>query len=104
MTQIFDQDGALKAFGKEHILKATVDVFLSEAEGMRAKLREARAGGDLVETAHWLKGGFAALYAPAARDAAERLELAAREGRDTSALVSELDDAIVRLCQHLRTE
>lgn len=104
MTQIFDQAGALKAFGKEHILKATVEVFLSEAEGMRSKLREARSGGDLVETAHWLKGGFAALYAPAARDAAERLEQAARAGNDTGALVSELDQEILRLCQHFTTE
>lgn len=99
--EVFDRAGALKAFGKEHILRATVEVFLSEAEGMRQKLRDAADGGDLAETAHWLKGGFAALYAPAARQAAEDLETAAREGRDTSPLVASLDQEMVRLLAHL---
>ncbi len=99
--EVFDRAGALRAFGKEHILRATVEVFLSEVEGMRQKLRDAAQGGDMGETAHWLKGGFAALYAPAARDAAERLEAAARDGRDTSALVAALDGEMVRLSEFL---
>lgn len=98
--EIFDQAGALKAFGKEQILRATVEVFLSEAEGMRQKLREATRGGDMAETAHWLKGGFAALYAPAARHAAEELETAARDGRDTASLAAALDEEILRLSAH----
>ncbi len=95
---IFDREAALRAFGKEHILQATIEVFLSQAPAMLARLHEP---GDLVETAHWLKGGFATLHAPAAREAAERLERQARAGGETGAARQALDEEIVRLCRYL---
>ncbi len=100
MTEVFDRDSALAAFGKDSILRAVVTIYLEEAEFARARLQESLASHDLEklrETAHWLKGGFSTLHAPAAREAAASLESAC----DRQASFDEMEPLARRLLEEM---
>lgn len=100
VTEVFDKNSALAAFGKDSILKAVVTIYLEEAEFARARLEESLTSQDLGrlrETAHWLKGGFSTLHAPAAREAAASLEAAC----DREASFEEMDPLARRLLEEM---
>lgn len=100
VTEVFDRDSALAAFGKDSILMAVVTIYLEEAEFARARLQESLASQDLEnlrETAHWLKGGFSTLHAPAAREAAASLEAAC----DRHASFDEMEPLARRLLEEM---
>jgi len=100
VTEVFDRDSALAAFGKDSILMAVVTIYLEEAEFARSRLQESLASRDLArlrETAHWLKGGFSTLHAPAAREAAASLEAAC----DREASFEEMDPLARRLIEEM---
>lgn len=74
--QIFDKEAALKAFGRESILKASIIVYLEEVPAMQERLQKSLSLplSELRETAHWVKGAVSYMHAPAARATAQRLE------------------------------
>ncbi|GFK93635.1 Autoinducer 2 sensor kinase/phosphatase LuxQ [Fundidesulfovibrio magnetotacticus] len=70
--------------GKERTLATLLDIFLRDAPGRTARLRQAWGAGnaqEVAEEAHSIKGSAAVVGAVRLKAAAEELELAARSGR-----------------------
>src|SRR5262249_8162774 len=81
---VFDQHAALaRVQGDNELLQDIVGLFFEEAPTLLLALREAMARGDcqaLTRAAHSLKGTVSSFGAPAAREAALRLETMGRSG------------------------
>jgi two-component system, sensor histidine kinase and response regulator len=101
---IFDRDAALaRVEGDGELLLEILEVFLDDSPRLLMRIREALRRKDLKmleQAAHTLKGSTGNFCAPAAYEAASRLELIGREGKLEKAREAwvELEKAI----QHLR--
>jgi CheY-like chemotaxis protein/HPt (histidine-containing phosphotransfer) domain-containing protein len=88
-SAVFDQQAALaRVKGDREMFQEIVELFCAETPEMLAALRASIARGDgpaLERTAHSLKGTVSSFGAPAARDAAFRLEAMGRSGDLTQA-------------------
>jgi HPt (histidine-containing phosphotransfer) domain-containing protein len=91
----------------ETLLREMCGIFLSESAHLLEKLRQAVAGGEadsIMRAAHSLKGEVSYLSAPAATEAARRLEDMGHEhdmARAPEALAS-LEREMERLCRSIR--
>jgi two-component system sensor histidine kinase/response regulator len=100
---IFDRDAALaRVEGDAELLLEILEVFLDDSPRLLIRIREALRRKDLKaleQAAHTLKGSVGNFCAPAAYEAASRLELIGREGKLKSAQEAwvELDRAIEQL-------
>jgi CheY-like chemotaxis protein len=100
---ILDREQVMKRVaGDVELLKELIDIFLEECPPLLAAIREAIAGQDgeaLEQAAHKLKGAVGNFSAPAAAEAALRLEVMGRE-RDLAgadAAYADLESGIERL-------
>jgi CheY-like chemotaxis protein/anti-sigma regulatory factor (Ser/Thr protein kinase) len=103
-----DFDTALleRAAGDPVLRQRIARLFLDHAPAVRARLHDALAGRDaagLVDAAHWLKGAIGNLPAPAASEAAARVEILARAGdlEHAAAVCETLDAELDRLATAL---
>lgn len=82
---LFDQDAALaRVEGDAELLLEILEVFLDDSPRLLIRIREALRRKDLKtveQAAHTLKGSVGNFCAPAAYEAALRLELIGREGK-----------------------
>jgi signal transduction histidine kinase/DNA-binding response OmpR family regulator/HPt (histidine-containing phosphotransfer) domain-containing protein len=83
-TRVFDEAAAVESFGGDpELLREYVGIFLEECPRMLTQIREPMSRGDataLKAAAHGLKGSLQAIHVPAAEEAAQNLEMAARAG------------------------
>jgi two-component system sensor histidine kinase/response regulator len=106
----YDRAKALRMVeGSEDILAAMIEVFHEEAAEMRDKIAASLRDGDaalLQRSAHTLKSSCASLGAEDARKAAEKLEIAGREGdlQAAPSLADKLLAELTRLTDALSTE
>jgi PAS domain S-box-containing protein len=104
---VFDAQMALaRVKGDRELLQDIVGLFFEETPALLTALRESIQGSDaqaLVRAAHSLKGTVSSFGAPAARDAALRLEVMGRSGdlRYVEPTCAELEREIARLEQAL---
>ena len=104
---VFDQEAALaRVEGDEELLAELAGLFLEEAPGLLAQMREALAAGDaprLERAAHSLKGSASNIDAPETTAAASALELLVRDGGIGQAgpLADRVEGAVTRLSVEL---
>ena len=102
-AEIIDADSIRAQYrGSPDLLTELIDMFLSQCDRQLHDLRGAVRGGDttrIERAAHGLKGSIGNFFAPAATQAASRLELLARQGEVSrlKGAVDDLDREIARL-------
>jgi HPt (histidine-containing phosphotransfer) domain-containing protein len=104
---IFNPEDALaRCFGSREMMLEMIQCFLSELDGIIAKMRSARDKGDLHEVGrlgHYMKGTVAYLAAEPAKEAALRAERFCKTSDGTEEEAEESIDRLERECNRLRS-